>query len=523
MDAATAALWEECAARRHAARGRDHPARPPARRLRRDPGRRASGSSATTCCRSTCRCSATTAQSIVGLMGLITQRVFDYSDGYPPAGARARPRAPAGDRGGPQRAASRGSSPRARTRPSWTATSAARTSSTSIAHRGPGEGGRPRPLLPGDPGLRRDRRRPRRAAGGAHQRPSRRRWSTTCRRSTGVDGSPRDAADLRPGRPAGRPRWSRPPSTRTSAGSRWSGSSPARCARRPPCTSPGTAWRSAATPTTTPTSGSRTSTRRWAASCARCRTASPATSARSPSRARAETGDTLSTKDNPLLMAPWEMPEPLLPVAIVAKTRSDEDALAKNLGRLVAGDPTHAAGAQRRDPPAGAVVHGRGARRRRARPAARRRGRARHRAGHGWRCARRSPAASKGHGRHVKQSGGHGQYAVCDIEVEPLPRGVGLRVRRQGGRRRGAAQLHPVGGEGRARPDGARHRRRLPGRRPAGDALRRQGAQRRLVRRGVPDRRRAGAQGRRREGPGARCSSRSTRSSSGCRTRSSAR
>ena len=139
----------------------------------------------------------------------------------------------------------------------------------------------------------------------------------------------------------------------------------------------------------------------------------------------AETGDTISAKDKPLLIMPWDMPEPLLPVAIVAKTRSDEDALAKNLGRLVAGDPTlrlernaetrqlvlwcmgeaHADVVLDRLKAGGVDID--------TEPV---------------KVALRETFAgpSKGHGRHVKQSGGHGQYAVCDIEVEPLPRGSGF-------------------------------------------------------------------------------------------------
>ncbi|MFK0247746.1 elongation factor G-like protein EF-G2 [Amycolatopsis azurea] len=139
----------------------------------------------------------------------------------------------------------------------------------------------------------------------------------------------------------------------------------------------------------------------------------------------AETGDTVSSPDDPLIMKPWTMPEPLLPVAVIAKTRSDEDTLARNLSRLVAGDPTlrldrnaetnqlvlwcmgeaHADVVLSRLRAGGADVD--------TEPV---------------RISLRSTFAGpgRGHGRHVKQSGGHGQFAVCDIEVQPLPRGSGF-------------------------------------------------------------------------------------------------
>ncbi|WP_069173708.1 elongation factor G-like protein EF-G2 [Streptomyces griseus] len=140
----------------------------------------------------------------------------------------------------------------------------------------------------------------------------------------------------------------------------------------------------------------------------------------------AETGDTLSDPGDPLLVEPWTMPDPLLPLAVRAHGKADEDKLSQGLARLVAEDPTlrleqnrdtrqvvlwcmgeaHAEVALERlrsryGVRVDAVPH---------------------------RVPLRETFASRavGRGRHVKQSGGHGQYAVCEIEVEPLPPGTGV-------------------------------------------------------------------------------------------------
>ncbi|MES4903753.1 MULTISPECIES: elongation factor G-like protein EF-G2 [unclassified Streptomyces] len=141
---------------------------------------------------------------------------------------------------------------------------------------------------------------------------------------------------------------------------------------------------------------------------------------------RAETGDTLSAKDQPLLMEPWEMPDPLLPVAIRAHSKADEDKLSQGLGRLVAEDPTMRL-EQNQDTHQvvlwclGEAHMDVALERLRSR--------------YGvqvdavpYKVSLRETfgARSAGRGRHVKQSGGHGQYAICEIEVEPLPEGSGI-------------------------------------------------------------------------------------------------
>ena len=91
-------------------------------------------------------------------------------------------------------------------------------------------------------------------------------------------------------------------------------------------------------------------------------------------------------------------------------------------------------------------------------------------------------------GRHKKQSGGHGQYGDVVRRHQAAAARLGLRVRGGDQGRRGAAQLHPVGGGGRARRAQARPAR-LPGGRRRGEAGRRLLSHRRFLRHGVPARR----------------------------------
>ncbi len=141
---------------------------------------------------------------------------------------------------------------------------------------------------------------------------------------------------------------------------------------------------------------------------------------------RAETGDTLSAKSDPMVLKPWTMPEPLLPTAIQPHAKTDEDKLAVGLQRLAAEDPTLRIEQNPEthqivlwtmgEAHSGVVLDALSRRYGVAVDAVELRVPLRETFG----------GKAKGHGRHVKQSGGHGQFAVCDIEVEPLPEGSGF-------------------------------------------------------------------------------------------------
>jgi elongation factor G len=138
------------------------------------------------------------------------------------------------------------------------------------------------------------------------------------------------------------------------------------------------------------------------------------------------TGDTLADKGSPVVFPRIEPPEPLLPKAVQPKTKGDEDKLMIGLHKLIEEDP--ALKLERNDETHQTILWGMGD-------------------AHldvvlhrlkdkfsveveevplvvPYRTTIKKPVEALG--RHVKQSGGHGQYGICNVRVQPVGRGEGM-------------------------------------------------------------------------------------------------
>ena len=137
------------------------------------------------------------------------------------------------------------------------------------------------------------------------------------------------------------------------------------------------------------------------------------------------TGDTLCTRAAPVVLPGIDFPDPLLALAIEPKTKGDEDKLSTALHKLAEEDPTfhHERNAETRQ----TLIKGMGE----AHLDVIVQRLARHHVEVNTappRVAYRETVkkTASAQGRHVKQSGGRGQYAVCWLELSPLARGGGF-------------------------------------------------------------------------------------------------
>jgi elongation factor G len=142
--------------------------------------------------------------------------------------------------------------------------------------------------------------------------------------------------------------------------------------------------------------------------------------------AHTATGDTLSTKQEPLSLPEIELPEPLLAMAIEPKTKGDEDKLSTALARVQEDDPTIRV--ERSPETHETVMYGMGEAHLDSMVERMKRKFGVDVLMHPAKVPYKETFKGKvqAMGRHVKQSGGHGQYAIANIEVEPLPRGSGF-------------------------------------------------------------------------------------------------
>jgi len=135
------------------------------------------------------------------------------------------------------------------------------------------------------------------------------------------------------------------------------------------------------------------------------------------------TGDTLTTKDFPAVIPRLSVPEASIAYAIEAKAKADEDKIGTALHKLIEEDPSLAF---QRDEET-KEFHLAGASQLHVEIAV-----ARLKKRYGVEVILHPPKVpyretitrkAEAHGRHKKQTGGHGQFADCRIRVEPLPRG----------------------------------------------------------------------------------------------------
>ena len=139
-----------------------------------------------------------------------------------------------------------------------------------------------------------------------------------------------------------------------------------------------------------------------------------------------QTGDTLGQKGHDVLMDPAPVPEPAMTYAIEPKTRADEDKLAPALHKLMEEDLMLRF---YRDPQTNEFLVA-GAGQMHIETVVSRLRRRFH-----TEVTLKAPkvpyretvrAKAQGHGRHKKQTGGHGQFGDCKIRIEPMERGGGF-------------------------------------------------------------------------------------------------
>ena len=138
------------------------------------------------------------------------------------------------------------------------------------------------------------------------------------------------------------------------------------------------------------------------------------------------TGDTLTTREKPIKLAPIHFPEPIFSVAVFPKSKADTDKMSSALARITEEDPILKV---QRDPDTGeTLLSGMGEshveiacekmRRKFAADIVHQTPRVPYK--------ETITTSTSSEYTHKKQSGGHGQYAKVTIAIEPLPRGSGF-------------------------------------------------------------------------------------------------